>query len=34
MILGGGEDYWYIKGNEGVYLDVLSEDKIEGSKGM
>ncbi|MCA4156236.1 alkaline phosphatase [Priestia megaterium] len=33
VILGGGEDYWYTKGNEGAHPDAPPEDKTEGSKG-
>ncbi|CAK8583396.1 alkaline phosphatase (plasmid) [Priestia megaterium] len=33
FILGGGEDYWYPKGNPGSYPDAPPEDKKEGSKG-
>ncbi|MEI2360859.1 alkaline phosphatase [Priestia megaterium] len=33
VILGGGEDYWYPKGNEGAHSDAPPEDKTEESKG-
>lgn len=33
VILGGGEDYWYLDGNPGYYPDHPAEDPEEGSKG-
>ncbi|MFC7393439.1 alkaline phosphatase [Scopulibacillus cellulosilyticus] len=33
VILGGGEDYWYPKGQSGAYQDHPSEDPTEESKG-
>ena len=33
VILGGGEDYWYPKGNPGVHPDQPAEDPSEGSEG-
>lgn len=33
VILGGGEDWWYPKGNAGAYPDQPAEDPTEASKG-
>jgi alkaline phosphatase len=33
VILGGGEDWWYPKGNAGAYADQPAEDPSEASKG-